>query len=178
MAIAGRLLDELDRTSERQERTRALRAQYLTITQAPTGTPIDYDSLIATVLGDGEFNSMEAAAPVLLVLRNARRYPEIRNVIDSLKNRLGQVYQSRLDCILAAALASSHECKHEEEAVSIYERLLSNETDDSDDMKHNLAILLNSHDSTDFDGRAYKIWKEVYLGSPTDFAIRKAFARY
>jgi len=62
--------------------------------------------------------------------------------------------------------------------VSIYERLLSNETDDSDDMKHNLAILLNSHDSTDFDGRAYKIWKEVFLGSPTDFAIRKAFARY
>jgi tetratricopeptide (TPR) repeat protein len=176
--LAGQILKELEGTPERQERTRGLLAQYLTIKGKGGGQPIDIDKLIADVVGDGEFSTIEQAAPALLVLQNAGRYNEMRALIEGLREKVPDTNLATLDRILADAFASSGSEQLRDEAVEIYTELLKGSPAQSTDVKHNLATLLFAKDRQDSTGRAFQLWAEAYSDRPSDPSIRKAFAQY
>lgn len=170
------MLSELESVTERQERTRGLRAQYMRIRQKG-GEKVDMEGVIAEMLGDGKFDSLRQAAPVLVVLQEAKRYEDMKSVIDSLRDKLPDSDLSKLDRVLADAYASSGAEKLQTEAISIYENLIASDHDDAADMKHNLATLLYNRDRDKDDGRPLDLWADAYAQRPADHNIRKAFAQ-
>lgn len=178
MEIAGQMLDELESVSERMERTRGLRAQYMTIIQRHSGEQVNVDEIVAELVGDGDFKSLEQAAPALIVLQQARRFGEMRDLIERLRPRVPATSQMKLDRILADAFADSEDRELQEQAIALYDRLLDQGADHSTDVKHNLATLLWARDRDDNDQRALKLWSEAYAERPGDPSIRKAFAHY
>lgn len=176
--FAGHVLAELESTPERQERTRALRAQYLTTMQKTSGQPVDLDAIIADVVGDGRFGTLEQAAPALLVLQRTGKYGEMKSLVDDLRGQLPDHEIKNLDRILADAYASSGDNALRDEAITIYEELLKSGTDESTEVKHNLATLLHIRDRRDASQRSCQLWTEAYNERPGDPSIRKAFAQY
>jgi hypothetical protein len=108
----------------------------------------------------------------------ARKYSEMKALIDDLRDRLAEEEIKTLDRILADAYASSDDDKLRDEAVAIYENLLESGSDYSTDVKHNLATLLHSRGGRDENQRACQLWTEAYSERPDDPAIRKGFAQY
>ncbi|WP_159692442.1 tetratricopeptide repeat protein [Cognatazoarcus halotolerans] len=176
--IAGSMLSELEGTTERQERTRGLKAQYLTTAQNKADGQLNLDEIIADVVGDGEFDSLVQAAPALLVLQKAGKYDEMKALIDNLRSKIDGDETRALDRVLADAFAGSGNEKLRSEAITIYEKLLQAPDEESVNVKHNLATLLYSRGREAANGRVYELWKEAYNERPSDASIRKAFARY
>ena len=175
--IAKAILDDLELLPERQERTLALKAQFVsTFHKSASGS--DLDSLIEELVGDGDFRSLEEAIPLLIALQEAKRYQEFRDVVENLRENSEDVDTTTLDRALADAFAQSGDNALQDEAVNIFRQLLSDETgDDSPDVKHNLATLLSSRRSGQVCEEAENLWRQAYEQKPSDMAIRRAFAQ-
>jgi len=178
--LCGEMLEGLSTTLERQERTRGLKAQYLTILNKKTGQPLDLDELVSDIVGDGEFASIRQATPALSVLQIAGRFEDMRALIEQLRPKLVDDVDdvAVLDRIMADAFAGSGDDQLRDEAIGIYKQLIGGENDDCPDVKHNLATLLHSRNSRDPDGEALKLWSEAYAARPHDTSIRRGLAQY
>lgn len=178
--LAGHILSELESVAERGERTRGLKAQYLSLTMAQKGSaqPADLEAAVADVVGDGNFDSLEQAAPAFLLLQRVRKYREMEKLADTFRKRLPTADVRVLDRILADAYASSDDKALEDEAIVIYERLLSEEDDATPDVKHNLATILFLRSPKTSNPRIFQLWSEAYGQRPKDSSIQKGFARY
>jgi hypothetical protein len=178
MERARVLLDQLEEVPERQERTRALRAQYLTIGSTTLDDADALDQIVKDMLAGRQPSSIEDAAPILLVLQRAKQYEKFAELIEQVKQTTASDLRWQLDRALADCYASANASELEEKAIDIYENLLSTGADDSSDVKHNLATLVYSKDKTDKSGRARQLWTEAYKQSPANMNIRRALARY
>lgn len=178
MRVASEILDELEKTPQRQERTRALRAQYLSKSPLVGDGTVDREELLKDLVGDGEFESLEQAAPILQVLMETGYVEQFRKIIASLRERVGTGQQVALDRVLADALANTEDMTLRAEAVSLYELILERGCADPAAVKHNLATLVFSANKSDPGGRAHQLWKESYSANRREMRVRKAFAQY
>lgn len=178
IAVAGKILDELEKIPERAERTRALRAQYLTIKQEIDGVRVDLDEMIKDVVGDGEFSTIQQAAPILLLLQKARQFHKFRELIEKLKQKLESDQHWMLDRALADCFANSDDSTLRQEAIHIYRELIQKGFDTSADVKHNLASLLYDREKNVDNEEAHSLWRQAYSEVPGNASIKKAFARY
>jgi tetratricopeptide (TPR) repeat protein len=178
MERAQELLVQLEKLPERQERTRALRAQYLTIGPTALDDAGALDQIVKDMLAGRQPQSIDDAAPILLVLQRAKQYEKFAELIEQIKQTTAGDLKWRLDRALADCYADSDAREMEEKAIEIYETLLSSGADDSPAIKHNLATLIYSKDRTDKSGRAKQLWTDAYRQSPGNMNIRRALARY
>lgn len=178
LKLCGDMLDSLETTLERRERTRALRAQYLTISQQRSGGAVNYDEIISDILGSDGSLSIHQAAPLLSALQTAKQYDKFRYIVERVRANASKAGGVQLDRILADCLADSGNTKYEDEAIAIYRHLIDAGDDDGTDIKHNLATLIYSKDRNDITGEAGKLWRESYSANPNDKVVSKSFARY
>ena len=178
MKRAQALLDQLERVPERQERTRALRAQYLTIGTTGPDDAGALDQIVKDMLAGRQPVSIEEAAPILLVLQRTKQYDKFAELIEQVKQTTAGDLRWQLDRALADCYADGDLREMQDKAIEIYENLLSTGSDDSSALKHNLATLIYSKDRTDKSGRAKQLWTEAYHQSPGNMNIRRALARY
>ncbi|MEO0531450.1 MAG: hypothetical protein AAF266_12875 [Planctomycetota bacterium] len=173
----GAMLADLEGVPERQERTRSLRAQYASKRQR-SGEDVDMDAIIEDLLGDGEFNTLKEAAPALLVLQDAKRYDDMRTLVNRMRKSVDKDEIFKLDRVMADALAASGIPAMHDEAIELYDTLLNNGDDATPEVKHNLATLLYGRRGKGDGERANELWLQAYAERPSDQSIRKAFAQY
>lgn len=175
---ANELLDALEKTPERQERTRALRAQQLTAMTKGGGGAIALGAVIQGLFADGAVISINEAAPLLSALQRAQQFDRFAEVVERVRQTTPGDSQWKLDRAIADCYAASGIRDLRAKAINIYEDLLGQAKDTSAALKHNLATLLFSLDSSDADGRIGRLWHEAYTAEPGEMGIRKAYAQY
>lgn len=178
LALAEKMLDELETTTERQERTRGLRAQYLTLAPTVDGKSINFEEIADRYVEGVNPTTLEQVTPIVLILQRARQYERLREVMVGLKSRMPPGEAWKADRVLADSFATSSDSVLCDEAASIYKSLIDSEADTSAAVLHNCATLLYAKDREDTDGSVQALWEKAYGLSSSNAGIRKAFAGY
>lgn len=175
---ASSMLDDLEKIPERQERTRALRAQYLAL-NVVSGREVDseLEEFLNDVLSSDDLKSIESSAPILSVMQRLRRFDQFEKLIDKLR-RFAAGREWELDRLLADCFAQSEDQGLQNKAIAIYEKLLNRGADTSAGLKHNLATLLFGRDMQDEGQHAFQLWASAYAQQPSSIEIRQSFAQY
>ena len=174
---AAALLDTLEGLPERRQRTMALRAQYASKTHARgKGTPEDLDDMMERLVSGADFTSLRSATPVLIALQETKHLDKFRAVIEEVRQHVGENEAINCDRILADALAAHGEEVDRNEAITLYESILSR-GNTQPDLKHNLATLLMSQGTEKGQRRASELWREAYQELRGDTQVRRSFAQ-
>lgn len=177
VTLAGQMLDALESVPERQERTKALRAQYCTnpyvLAHEPDGT---HDEVLEKIMSETNFHSLREAVPALHALLRLRRIDEVTKLLKKIRASVPDDEKKDCDRALADTLASSDDEEDRGKAIGIYEQLLSDSGEDPD-VQHNLATLLFGRGGKEDRARACTLWQQSYEAMPHDLRVRRAFSR-
>jgi tetratricopeptide (TPR) repeat protein len=175
---AKSILDGLENVPERQERTRALRAQLIASAPRGGGDMVAFDQIVDEMIANADKLTVVQALPLLSALQQAGRFVQFAQLIGGIRNGANAGSPWECDRILADCYASSSEPDLTDKAIDIYEQLINEGTDSSVGLKHNLATLYVQRDRFDKTGRAEQLWREAFAQSPEDKTIRKVFAQF
>ena len=177
VTIAGQMLDALESVTEKQERTKALRAQFCTkpyvLAHQPEGA---HDEVLEKIMSETDFHSLREALPALNALQKLKRIDEVTSLLKKIRECVPEEEKKDCDRALADALASSDDEENREKAMGIYAQILSDSNEDPD-VQHNLATLLFGRGGKEDREKACALWQRSYEAMPYDLHVRRAFSR-
>jgi len=172
---AGRLLDQLEATSDRRERTRALRLQSIAVRES--GDSLDFGAALESLFEGEKQPSLRELAPVLSVAVRMHRLDIIEKIVNEFGSRFSDSDQKILKRALADAYAQSEDTKLMRQAVAIYKEL-DQEGDSSPQMLHNLATVVFQLEDDGWQDDAMSYWTRAYEHLQGEDRVQAPFAQF